>query len=369
MVHDQRMQSLLSLMAQNHLDGIALNPGPTLKYLTDLNFHLMERPFLLIISRNGNAVLVHPELESSKLHDSKIHLKGYAYGENPEKWDQVFSTAIHDLNINGKKIGIEPTHIRFLELQFLSHAAPDSKIIAANIVLDNLRIKKDPSEKQNIRQAAIIAQDAMEATIPYMKPGVTEIEIAMELSIQLLRAGSEPGFAFSPAVVAGPNSAKNHTGPGDRPLQKGDLIMIDWGAKYKGYNSDLTRTFAIGELDLELVKIYETVQAANDQGKKTARPGLPAGEVDKATRKIIESEGFGKYFTHRTGHGLGMEVHEPPYIYAENQNSLEEGMVFTVEPGIYLEGIGGVRIEDDVIITGSGCESLSDFPHDLRILD
>ena len=368
MVHKLRMQSLLSLMAQNNLDGIALNPGPTIKYLTGLTFHLMERPFLLLVSRDGNAVLVHPELESSKLNDSKIDLKGYAYGENPENWYKVFSTAVHDLNMNGKTIGIEPTHIRFLELQFLYDAAPDSKIIAANSVLDNLRMKKDSFEKKYIRQAAIIAQNAMEATIPFMKPGVSEIEIAMELSIQLLRAGSEPGFAFSPAVVAGPNSAKNHTGPGDRTLQMGDLIMIDWGAKYQGYNSDLTRTFAIGELDADLVKIYETVLAANDQGKKTARPGLPAGEVDKAARKVIDAEGFGKFFTHRTGHGLGMEVHEPPYIYAENQNPLEEGMVFTVEPGIYIEGKGGVRIEDDVIITGSGCESLSDFPRDLRIL-
>ena len=368
MVHEQRRRTLLSLMAQSDLDGIALNPGPSLKYLTDLNFHLMERPFLLLISRDGKAVLVHPELESSKLNDSKIDLKGYAYGENPEKWNRVFSTAIHDLNINGKKIGVEPTHIRYLELQFLYHAAPDSKIIAANMVLDNLRIKKDSSEKKDMRRAAIIAQKAIKSTIPYIKPGVTEKEIALELSMQLLREGSEPGFAFSPAVVAGPNSAKNHTGPGDRPIQNGDLVLIDWGAKYNGYNSDITRTFAVGELDPELIKIYQTVQAANDQGKNIARPGIAAGDVDKAARRVIELEGYGPYFFHRTGHGLGMEVHEPPYIFSENDIILEEGMVFTVEPGIYIDGRGGVRIEDDIIITDQGCESLTDFPRDLLVL-
>ncbi len=182
------------------------------------------------------------------------------------------------------------------------------------------------------------------------------------------RHGSEPELPFQPIVAAGPNSANPHATPTDRPIQPGDLLIIDWGATHHGYFSDLTRTFAIGEVAPELAHITEVCLQANAAGRAAARPGIPAGEVDAAARKVIEEAGYGEFFTHRTGHGLGLDVHERPFIFGGNPDVLQPGMTFTVEPGIYLPHRGGVRVEDDVVITPEGARSLSDMPRALRYL-
>jgi Xaa-Pro dipeptidase len=219
-----------------------------------------------------------------------------------------------------------------------------------------------------MRQAVQIAQNALEATLPLIKIGMTERDLAAELTIQLLRHGSDPALPFSPIISGGPNSANPHASPSERTLQSGDLLVIDWGATHEGYVSDLTRTFAIGEIDEEYRKIHEIVQQANAAGRAAGKPGLACAEIDKAARKVIEDAGYGQYFTHRTGHGLGMEGHEDPYMRSDNQQLLETGMAYTVEPGIYLPGRNGVRIEDDVIVTEDGSESLSDLPREIRVV-
>mgnify|MGYP001811163871 CR=1 FL=1 len=192
--------------------------------------------------------------------------------------------------------------------------------------------------------------------------------MAAELVAQLLRAGSDPQLPFQPIVSGGPNSANPHAVPSDRPLQKGDLLVIDWGAAYESYYSDLTRTFVLGQPDEEQLRIARLVENANAAGRAVARPGLRAGDVDAAARAVIEEGGYGQFFTHRTGHGLGLESPEPPYMFGANDLLLEEGMTFTVEPGIYLPGKGGVRIEDDMLITPNGAESFSDMPRPLAVL-
>jgi Xaa-Pro dipeptidase len=171
-----------------------------------------------------------------------------------------------------------------------------------------------------------------------------------------------------PIVAGGPNSANPHAVPTDRPLQDGDLLVIDWGARCNGYVSDLTRTFAIGEVEPELKHIANIVAQANAAGRAASRPEMRAGDVDRAARTVIESAGYGPQFFHRVGHGLGLEEHEPPYMFTENDLVLQPGMTYTVEPGIYLTGRAGVRIEDDVVITATGCETLSDLPRDLERL-
>jgi Xaa-Pro dipeptidase len=183
-----------------------------------------------------------------------------------------------------------------------------------------------------------------------------------------LRQGSEPNLPFFPIVASGPNSANPHATPTDRKFAAGDLLVIDWGATHKGYLSDITRTFAIGEVTNELIHIYDTVARANEAGRKTAGPGATAESVDAAARQVISGAGYAKFFTHRTGHGLGMESHERPYIRAGNNLPLAPGMTFTVEPGIYLPGRNGVRIEDDLVITEDGAQSLTNFPRQLQIL-
>jgi Xaa-Pro dipeptidase len=366
---DQRLNRLRELLKTTGLDAIAINPGPTLIYLTGMNFHLMERPVVLLVRPDADAVIVLPELETIKVENCALPLRSFTYDDNPANWAAAFRKAIESIGLNGQLVGVEANRLRFLELQFLKDAAPEARFVSAGSALEDLRLYKDQAEIAAMRQAARIAQDALSATLPFIHVNTTEREIAAELMLQLLRAGSDPEFAFTPIVSSGPNGANPHASPSDRKLQAGDLLVIDWGATYRGYVSDITRTFAIGPVDEEYRHIHDIVVQANAAGRRTARPGIPSGEVDRAARNVIEQAGYGKYFTHRTGHGLGMEGHEHPYIYAENERPLEAGMAFTVEPGIYLPGRNGVRIEDDVVITENGAESLSDFSRELQTLE
>jgi Xaa-Pro dipeptidase len=366
-MNSSRLSRLFSLLKSSGLDALVLNPGPSLTYLTGLHFHLMERPTVLFLSADSPPALILPELEAGKLNQSAIPLRSITFGDNPATWSEVFRKACQDLKLDGKKVGVEPNRLRFLELRMLE-AVTNAQFVSAEAVISGLRMQKEPEEIEAMRKAVQIAQEALLKTLPIVKPGKTEHEIASELVLQLLKAGSDPEMPFAPIVAGGPNSANPHAVPTDRKLQNGDLLVIDWGAAYQGYISDLTRTFAIGEVQPEFQKIARIVEQANTAGRMTAGPEIAAGVVDVATRKVIADAGYASYFTHRTGHGIGMEGHEPPYIFAENSTILAEGMAFTVEPGIYLSGRGGVRIEDNVVITANGAEILSDLPRELQSL-
>jgi Xaa-Pro dipeptidase len=367
-MHAARFDRLNQAIQAAGLDAIALNPGPTLTYLTGLSFHLMERPTVLLAAPGQPPVLVVPELELTKARSAGVPLSLATFGDNPATWGQVFEQAAAQLGLDGKIIGVEPNRMRYLELRYLQNAMPRATFDSAEGVLSSLRMQKDAAEVDAMRQAVRIAQDALRATLPFIKPGVTERQIAAELMINLLRAGGEGDMPFQPIVSGGPHAADPHAVPTDRPVQMGDLLVIDWGASYHGYISDLTRTFAIGEPEPEFRRIAEIVRLSNEAGRAAARPGIPAGDVDHAARKVIDDSGYGAAFFHRTGHGIGMEGHEPPYMYGENPLILKPGMAFTVEPGIYLVGRNGVRIEDNLVITEDGAETLSDLPRELIVL-
>jgi Xaa-Pro dipeptidase len=363
-----RQAQLARLLQKAGLDALALNPGSSLTYLTGLSFHLMERPVVAIFTRQAAPVLVLPGLEIAKTKTLPFLIQAFPYSDDPATWALAFQQAAQFLEIETAHIGVEPTRLRFLELRFLESAAPRASFISAQDTLAALRIHKDASEIGAMRKAVDIAQRALQATLPIIKIGITEAELASELTLQLLKAGSQPEMPFSPIVASGPNSANPHAVPTSRPLGRGDQLIIDWGASCQGYISDLTRTFAMGEADEEFLRIGKIVLEANRAGYAVARPGLPMGEVDRAARGVIESAGYGEYFIHRTGHGIGMEGHEEPYIYGANTQPLETGMAFTIEPGIYLPGRGGVRIEDNVVVTQDGIDCLSDLPRELMIL-
>jgi Xaa-Pro dipeptidase len=364
----QRLTKIIELMKQNKLDTIALNPGPSLFYLTGLHFHLMERPIVLFIDSNTHPTIVLPELEILKVKQSSIPLEAITYGDDPSSWNSAFKKALEKIRPQLKVIGIEPTQFRFLEMDFIRKAASGIEFIPANSVLASMRVIKDPTEIENIRKAVKIAEAALLATLPQIKIGKTEHEIASELTIQLLKAGSDTIFPFQPIVSSGPNSANPHAVPTERKLGKGDMLVIDWGAAYQGYISDLTRTFAIGEITPKFADIANTIQAANKAGCEAVIPGKPLGSVDDAARVVISKAGYGENFTHRTGHGIGLEGHEEPYVFNANSTKMSPGMCFTVEPGIYLPDIGGVRIEDNVVVTPSGHEILSSLDRKVKVL-
>ena len=344
---------------------MVVNPGPSLYYLTGLHFHLSERPVVIVFALERTPVIVLPELESAKLAAVDYPLQHYSYGEDPTQWIKSFSQAIKSVGLEDAKIGVEFRSLRVLELNLLEQAAVGSEFIAADDTISALRMFKDKDEIAAMQKAADIAQEALKATFPAIKIGITEKEIAAELTMQLMRHGSDPRLPFFPIVSGGPNSANPHASPSDRKLTAGDLLVIDYGANVDGYFSDITRTFAIGEVDEEYEKIAEIVLASNQAGHTAAGPGVPASKIDQASRNVIEEAGYGEYFIHRTGHGLGLEGHEEPYIRGDNDFLLEPGITFTIEPGIYLPNRNGVRIEDDVYITETGCQNLTDLPREL----
>lgn len=357
------LENLQIQLNHSGLDALALNPGPTLSYLTGLNFHLMERPVVLIITRANQPVLVLPELEKIKTEGKGLTC--FTYGDNPDSWQSVFNEAAASLSLVGKKIGVEPTRLRFLELSYLRAAIKDADFITAGELLGSLRIIKSSREIELMRRAVKIAEEGFQSLLKQVRQGMTEKEAAGELCLNLLKAGSDSEFPFTPIIASGPNSANPHAVPSERKFTNGDLVIIDWGASFDGYFSDLTRTLAIGQIEPEFQKIASLVRQANKVGRNTARPGIAAGAVDLAARAVIEQGGYGPFFNHRLGHGLGMEAHEQPYIFSENSMILTEGMSFTIEPGIYLPDRGGVRIEDNVIISSSGCDCLSSLSREL----
>ena len=363
-----RFDKLNASLGTSGLDAVILNPGPTLTHLSGLHFHLMERPVVLLFARDQVPAIVLPELELQKVVSLPYDLQVFAYPENPSEWGGVFRNAAQTLGLDGKRIGVEPRQLRLLEFRYVKEGAPEADYPDASDVLSALRLRKDVAEIEAMRRAVKIAQDALEATIPSIKIGMTEKELSSELVVQLLRCGSEPEMPFAPIVSGGPNSANPHASPSERKLQAGDLLVVDWGATSDGYISDLTRTFAVGEVDEEYKKIHQIVQDANAAGRAAGKPGVPCAAVDKAARDVIEAAGYGVFFTHRTGHGIGMEGHEEPYMRGDNMQLLEPGMAFTVEPGIYLPNRNGVRIEDNVVITETGADVLSDMPREIRVV-
>lgn len=367
-IYPARHGRLLAALGSAGLDALVLNPGPSLYYLSGLHFHLSERPVVLIFSAEDSMLIVLPELEAGKVQNLPFEIQAFPYGEEQASWREAFQEAAQAAGLNGLRAGVEPRRLRVLELRLLEETAPQTQFLSAEETLASLRMYKDESEIAAMRSAVDIAERAFQATLASIRTGISERELANELTLQLLRHGSDPEMPFTPIVASGPNSANPHAAPSDRGLAPGDLLVLDWGASTRGYFSDLTRTISLGEPRPEYGRIARAVLDANAAARQLAAPGILAGEVDQAARGVIEEAGYGQYFIHRTGHGLGLEGHEEPYIMAGSSLALEAGMTFTIEPGIYLPGQAGVRIEDDFLITASGGESLSNLPRDLLII-
>lgn len=363
----KRQAKLAELLKAGGFDSMAINAGPSQVYFSGLHFHLMERPAVLLIVPGKPAVMVLPDFEKGKTTGLDFELKTVTYGEDPGEWQKAFNKAA-ELTEGLKHVAVEGLRLRVMELRYLEGAYPGAKFEAAEQLVAQMRMRKDADEIAAMKKAAEIAEGGLEATLKKIKIGMSEKEIAGILVQELYALGSDPELPFAPIIAAAANSANPHATVSDYKIKKGDLLLVDWGASYGGYLSDLTRTFAVGEISNEFKRIYEVVKLANQVGRDAAKLGAPCSAVDEGARDAIDDNGYGQYFTHRTGHGLGMEGHEEPYMRAGNNLPLAEGMSFTVEPGIYLEGKGGVRIEDDVVMTADGALTLTSFPRELRVI-
>lgn len=364
----KRLTLLQDLMTAENLDILAINAGVDLEYFTGLKFHLSERPVVLFIPSKGTPIFIFPEFEQEKAKQSDIDMELFPYPEDTGEWPKVFLQAANKLELDKKTIGVSPESMRFLEIELIQKAASSSHVISAMEILKSLKIQKDKEEIIAIRKAISIAEKALFTLLPQIKPGLSEKWLANQLVIQLFTEGSEPDLPFNPIVASGPNSANPHAIPGDRVLQPGDALIIDWGARCNGYISDLTRSFLVGGVNPEMAQIAVIVLRANQSARTAARAGIPASEVDKAARDVIAKAGYGDAFTHRTGHGIGLLAHEDPYISQTSSSPLKNGMVFTIEPGIYLPGKGGIRIEDNVMVNEGDSETLTSFPREVEVI-
>lgn len=269
-----------------------------------------------------------------------------------------------------KKVAIENDKLTLAEFENISKKLPDVEFITSSMLADaieSIRIVKISSETEKIKAAQRIAEDAFSHILGFIKPGVTEKEISLELDFYMLSHGAE-AVSFETIAVAGKNSSMPHGVPGEYKVQSGDFITMDFGATVDGYHSDMTRTVCLGEPSAKQKEIYETVLNAQNAALAALKDGITGVEADKIARDIIEEAGYGKYFGHGLGHGVGVEIHEAPRLSPKAPHTLKEGHVVTVEPGIYIPGEFGVRIEDMAIITKDGSINLTECPKELIIL-
>ncbi|MGA0883971.1 MAG: M24 family metallopeptidase [Candidatus Nanopelagicales bacterium] len=331
-------------------------------YFTDY-----ESIFYLSNFSGSNAVLVIGDKE-----ESDLLITDARYQERVKSIENEIKVVIaHDFKAILKEqiptsvqLRIDGKRVSAYQASELVSALPDREIISAVDFLLNLRIKKDEAEIAQLKKACEITSQSLWYLINDLRPGMTEKQIAKKFWQNALDRGAD-ALAFDTIVASGENSASPHHEPMGRVLQKGDLVTIDCGVSFNGYQSDMTRTVFIGKTEAWQVEIYQSVMQAQAEAIAKAQIGIVAQEVDATAREVITNAGFGDYFVHGTGHGVGIEVHEAPFITSGNQTELNENFCFTVEPGIYLPGRGGVRIEDTCILTKGGLEILTKGSHEI----
>ncbi len=359
-----RLDTLRAAMRANNVPTLAIVPGANMFYLLGLTIHQSERLAVAFIQADGDVALVLPALEQPRAQAEARSLIHFYPWDDADGYDAALQQCADDLQIAGK-LAVEYTAMRVLELRAIEGVATVN-VCDATDLLAQLRMAKDADELRAMRRAVNAVERGLQEAINFIRPGITEREVA-DVWEQAMRAAGSEGTSFTTIVASGPNSANPHHTTGDRQLQSGDLVILDGGARVGGYMSDITRTVAVGEPSAEARRIYDTVLQANRAGVAAAQPGASGAAIDQAARDVIAAAGYGHYFVHRTGHGLGIEIHEPPYLHNNSPAPLPLGATFTIEPGVYVPGVGGVRIEDDVVLTKHGAHVLTTFERELIV--
>ena len=344
------------------LAGILVSPGPDLAYLAAYAPLPLERLTLLVLSTRTDPTLVVPTLERP-LAERAAGASGLTLRDWRDGGDDPYAVVAGMLG-PGRYAVTDRTWAS--HLLALERVAPDRSFVAAGEAMPLLRAVKDPDEIERLRVVAHAADAAFDDVISLPFAGRAEAEVAAELD-RLLREHGHERVDFT-IVGSGPNAASSHHEPGERRIEPGDAVVMDFGGMRDDYCSDITRTVFVGEPTDEEREVYAIVRAAQQAAFDAVRPGVAAQDVDRAARAVITDAGYGERFVHRTGHGIGLEVHEPPYIVEGNATPLEPGMTFSDEPGIYLEGRFGVRIEDQVAVTAVGAERLNVATRELTIV-
>jgi len=359
----QRIQELQSYMDRHRLDAMLVTSPKHVYYLTGFATEPHERLLALILPRGEEARLLVPALDYEAAQAASSVASLHTHGDEDNAYD-ILSRLLPRGIVS---LGVEKDDLNVNKFEAIRSVAGAESYVDIGLPLRQMRAVKTPEEAERMRRAVLLVEDVLRAGVSLVKPGVTEIELVAELEYRMKKLGAQ-GPSFDTMVLTGPKTAMPHGVPDRRAVAEGELILFDLGVYADGYASDITRTFAVGEISGELQRIYEAVLEGNLRAIAAIRPGVSLGSIDSAARESIAAAGYGPYFNHRLGHGLGMDIHEYPSIHGKNEDVAHEGMAFTVEPGIYVPGVGGVRIEDDVIVTRDGVEVLTAFPKTLTTI-
>jgi D-alanyl-D-alanine dipeptidase len=363
-VYRRRMAAATAATAKAGLAGLVITPGYDLRYLLGSRAQTFERLTALVLPVAGDPTVVLPRIELASLKESAatdlgLTVRDWVDGDDPY---QLVAAAI----------GAAPAATAVTDSMPALHLLPLADVLGvlpvlATDVLRQLRMVKDASEVDALRKAGA-AIDRVHARVPeFLVPGRTEADVAADIAEAIVAEGhSDVAFVI---VGSGPHGADPHHGYSDREIRAGDIVVVDIGGSYEpGYNSDSTRTYSIGEPSPEVAQQYSVLQRAQRAAVEAVRPGVTAEQIDAAARGVLADAGLAEYFVHRTGHGIGLSVHEEPYIVAGNDLPLQVGMAFSVEPGIYFPGRWGARIEDIVVVGEDGAQSVNNRPHELIVV-
>lgn len=345
-------------MDRADLDSLLLSVGPDLPYLTGYEAMPLERLTMFALTQEG-AVLVVPRLEEPRVEPGPFEVRAWGETEDPVA---IVADSVGPRTRLG--IGDHTWSVFLLRLQEMLEG---SEFVSATPVMSSLRIRKEAAEIDLLRRAAHATDRVAARLATTQMSGLTERELSRRVGEWTVDEGHD--IATFRIVAAGPNGASPHHEPTERVIGEGDMVVIDFGGRLDGYCSDMTRMFVVGEPTREQAEVHEVVRVAQQAAVEVVHPGLDAAAIDRAARQVIDDAGYGDYFIHRCGHGIGLEGHEEPYLVESNHRPVESGMVFSVEPGIYLPDRFGVRIEDIVAVTDDGVEALNQASHELTVVE
>ncbi|SHJ54818.1 M24 family metallopeptidase [Paramaledivibacter caminithermalis] len=365
MLNKKYIDKLIGIIKDEKLDAMFIAPSEDLEFLMGFSPHMDERFQGLFITKDGQLFYIVPKLNREEILDTLGNNgKVFDWGDG-EGFLGVLAKSFEEYNLLYKTIGVNGTARAVNMLDIKTKLEVDLK--NGKQILEELRIIKSGEEIEKLRVAAKMADDVFEQLVEFIKPGILERDIKDKIGELFMEMGAD-GLSFEPIVASGPNSSKPHYNKDSRVIEEKDIIILDFGCKYKGLCSDMSRTVFVGDISKEEKKIYDIVYRANEAAEKYVKEGVAAESVDKVARNIIKEEGHGEHFLNRVGHGIGYSVHEAPYIKGGNERKLQKGMAFSIEPGIYIPGKFGMRIEDIVVISEKGVEILNKAPKEIIVI-
>jgi len=365
-IYKNRVARAQRFMVELGYELMILFPSSNMRYLSGFYDEPGERMLFLIIPEEGEPQFLVPELYEKQVRDASPFEKVLVWSDSEGPF-RLLADALKVYSSERVNVLIDDGMWAVFFLM-LREALPEANFSLASRVMKSLRMIKTQDEVSFLRRAGAIADEAYREILGLRIYGMSELELASRIE-EAMRKGGAERVAFETLVASGPNSALPHHRAGLRKIRQGDVVILDYGCRVGGYCSDITRTVVCGKATEEVKKVYEVVRRAQERGVKAVKKGAEAQEIDRAARSEIDGAGYREYFIHRTGHGIGIDVHEEPYIVEGNSLLLDEGMAFSVEPGIYIPGHFGVRIEDIVVVGLDGAERMNNAGHSLEVLD